>query len=228
MKQINYKKVMVGAAFAVALLVAGSNNVFAQRRGHSSERGSSERVYYKRGGEQKHKKDKSGKRSHKKDRITKKVHKKHGEAVHHSRHPRNYGYYHTDRSRRYKGAHCVSYPHNVKHYSHKRAHRPHRYSYHPRYGRVVVAFGTTPLRFTNDYGRYYYSNGDYYRYHSGVGYILVDAPREMYFRDLPEGYHRVKVRDRVYYRCGDQYFSHGNKGFHLVAQPDGIHLGVSF
>ena len=93
------------------------------------------------------------------------------------------------------------------------------YYEHPRYGRVYQRFDRNPVVFHHDRDDYYYYGDHFYSYRRGVGYCVVDAPRNVYFRQLPVDCERVYVNGNVLFRNGDLYFQLSPRGYALVNLP---------
>jgi len=90
---------------------------------------------------------------------------------------------------------------------------------HPRYGRVYQRFDRSPVVFHHDRDDYYYYGNHFYSYRRGVGYCVVDAPRDVYFRELPVRCERVYVNGNAFFRNGDLYFQLSPRGYALVNLP---------
>lgn len=100
--------------------------------------------------------------------------------------------------------------------------------YHPKYGRVYQKFDQKPTIFRHSNGNYYYSRNQFYTYRDGIGYCVAEAPRHVYFRDLPFSCNRVRVNGQVYFRNGDLYFRHSPRGYVMVPSPVEVNLSVKF
>lgn len=109
-----------------------------------------------------------------------------------------------------------------KNYSHK------NYINHPKYGKVYQRFDHNPLVFKHSRGNYYYSGNNFYSYRKGVGYYVVEPPRQVYFRDLPFRCERVYAHGQAYYRNGDLYFSYSPRGYVIVPSPFQVNFSVRF
>jgi hypothetical protein len=68
--------------------------------------------------------------------------------------------------------------------------------------------------------KYYCYDGFFFRYRSGVGYVLVDIPFGMDFEYLPDEYERVYVNGYLYFRVGNLFFEGTGYGFRLVHYPE--------
>jgi len=101
------------------------------------------------------------------------------------------------------------------------------YYQHPKYGRVYQRFDRSPLVFHHDHDDYYYYGNHFYSYRKGIGYCLVDAPRNLYFRELPVDCERVQVNGNVLFRNGDLYFQLSRRGYALVNLP-GVSISARF
>ena len=122
------------------------------------------------------------------------------------------------------------------------SYRYHRYYYHhPHYGHVIRRFDVRPAVFYHDHNRYYCYNGHFFRYHSGIGYILVDLPYGFTFEYLPGDYYeRVYINGYLYFRVGNLFFEATNYGYRLIHYPEryyayedsyqrpGFHFDISF
>jgi hypothetical protein len=101
------------------------------------------------------------------------------------------------------------------------------YFEHPRYGRVYQRFDHNPLVFHHDRDDYYYYGNHFYSYRKGVGYCVVEPPRNMYFRQLPVNCERVHVNGKVLFRNGDLFFQLSPRGYALVNVP-GVSIFARF
>ncbi|WP_372751785.1 DUF6515 family protein [Labilibaculum sp.] len=118
------------------------------------------------------------------------------------------------------------YPHSrYKHFYNDRGHNCYQ---HDRYGRVILRFAVAPFVIRNNYGDYYYSDGDYYRFYPEVGYVHVEAPSSLYFSHLPEDCRWISHQGHEYYTNGELCFVRHPNGFKLVKNPIGIHLSLRF
>lgn len=110
------------------------------------------------------------------------------------------------------------------------AYRYYKYYYHhPFYGDVIRRFINPPLIFVNNNIRYYCYDGHFFRYHAGIGYILVDMPYGMVFDYIPVNYEPVYINGYLYYRVGNLFFEYDNFGFHLIHYPERyFSVNVSF
>jgi hypothetical protein len=114
------------------------------------------------------------------------------------------------------------------HYSKKYGHSHRNYSVHPKYGRVYDRFDSKPYVFRHKHGDYYYFGNQFYNYRKGIGYYVVEPPRNIYFNDLPFRCERVYVNGHVYYRNGDLYFSYSPRGYVIAPAPIHINLSLRF
>jgi len=112
-------------------------------------------------------------------------------------------------------------------YSNRNKHYESDYFEHPRYGRVYQRFDHNPVVFHHDRDDYYYYGDRFYSYRRGVGYCVVDAPRNIYFRELPVACERVQVNGNVLFRNGDLYFQLSRRGYALVNLP-GVSISARF
>lgn len=95
------------------------------------------------------------------------------------------------------------------------------YAYHPKYGHVLTKFPHNPVIFWSTARiPFYFDNGFFYRYHSGIGYVWVNDPYDLWFSELPYGAVRVRISGHTYYRLGNAYFVAGLRGFRLAVVPD--------
>jgi hypothetical protein len=99
---------------------------------------------------------------------------------------------------------------------------------HHDHGRVVVRFGVDPVVIRHHHGDYFFVDGCYYQYRPHIGYVVVKAPRRVYFDTLPYGCRTVHHRGVDYYVNGDLYFERCTQGFRLVAQPSSLNISVRF
>lgn len=113
-------------------------------------------------------------------------------------------------------------------YSKKNNHAKYNYSDHPKYGRVYSRFEHNPLVFKNQYGDYYYSGNNFYKYHKGIGYGVVEPPRHVYFRHLPDNYERVYVNGSMFYRTSNLFFQLSPRGYVLVPSPIQLRITARF
>ncbi len=101
------------------------------------------------------------------------------------------------------------------------SYRSHKYYYHhPYYGHVIRKFIYRPQIYVHNHVRYYCYDGYFFRYRSGIGYILVDVPFGMSFEYLPNDYERVYINGYLYFRIGNLFFERTNFGFMLVHYPE--------
>ncbi len=99
---------------------------------------------------------------------------------------------------------------------------------HPRYGRVYHRFDRNPVVFHHDRDDYYYYGNHFYKYRRGIGYCVVEAPRYVYFEQLPVECRRVLVNGHVFFRNGDLFFQLSPRGYAIVPSPLGINLSFRF
>lgn len=102
------------------------------------------------------------------------------------------------------------------------------YFNHPKYGRVYQRFDHNPVVFKYDRGNYYYFNDHFYTYRRGIGYCLVETPRNIYFERLPMDCNRVHVNGNVLFRNGDLYFKLSRRGYTIVSAPVEIRFSARF
>ena len=130
--------------------------------------------------------------------------------------------YERQHSGRNNGNYKYSEGYSKRNYSHK------NYSHHPKYGKVYQRFDHNPVVFRHSHGNYYYSGNNFYSYRKGVGYYVVEPPRQVYFRDLPFRCERVYAHGHEYYRNGDLFFSYSPRGYIIVPSPFQVNLSVRF
>jgi hypothetical protein len=132
----------------------------------------------------------------------------------------NYNYNHWDRNwENYRWNHNSW--RNYYGYYNPYTYRNHRYYYHHNYyGHVIRKFVHKPQIYIHNHNRYYCYDGYFFRYRSGVGYILVDVPFGMVFEYLPNNYERVFINGYLYFRVGNLFFERTNYGFLLVHYPE--------
>lgn len=94
------------------------------------------------------------------------------------------------------------------------------YYYDSYYGDVIRRFVYQPTVFVHNFRRYYSYNGHFFRYYSGVGYVLVDIPFGFSFEYLPANYERVYINGYLYFRVGNLFFEYSARGFQLVHYPE--------
>lgn len=101
------------------------------------------------------------------------------------------------------------------------SYRNHKHYYHHNYyGHVIRRFAHRPQIYIHNHTRYYCYDGFFFRYRSGIGYVLVDVPFGMTFEYLPNDYERVFVNGYLYFRVGNLFFERSNYGFQLVHYPE--------
>jgi hypothetical protein len=107
------------------------------------------------------------------------------------------------------------------------------YWYFPEYGHILRGFRHEPVVFYSGRMPYYFEDGFFYRYYSGIGYVWIEEPYNIWFNELPYAAVRVRIGGKMYFRLGNAYFRLGQPGFHLVVLPDRFYdrnydKGVSF
>ena len=112
-------------------------------------------------------------------------------------------------------------------YSKKYKNQKSDYFEHPKYGRVYQRFDRNPVVFHHDRDDYYYYGNRFYSYRKGLGYYVVEPPRNVYFKQLPVNCERVYVNGNVLFRNGDLFFKLSNRGYALVNLP-GISISARF
>ncbi|MFY9153331.1 MAG: hypothetical protein WAO52_15045 [Prolixibacteraceae bacterium] len=113
-------------------------------------------------------------------------------------------------------------------YTRKFKHTQPDYFNHPKYGRVYQRFDHNPVVFKHDHGNYYYFNDHFYSYRRGVGYYLIETPRNISFERLPFGCDRVLVNGNVLFRNGDLFFKLSRRGYTLVNAPIEVRFSARF
>jgi len=99
---------------------------------------------------------------------------------------------------------------------------------HQRYGRVYQRFDRDPYVFNSDRGNYYYYGNHFYNYRRGIGYCMIDPPRNIYFRQLPFDCERIDMDGEVFFRNGDLFFQLSPRGYVIVPSPVGISISAGF
>jgi hypothetical protein len=116
---------------------------------------------------------------------------------------------------------------NAFHNNNLRIHRDYRFSknyyYHPRYGHVIRRFDVSPLIFSFSRGRLFYSDGCFFDYQPGIGYVAVDYPYNYLFTNLPAGNITVGFRGHVYFSVGNLFFEMHHGGFRLVPSSHAVY-----
>lgn len=135
-------------------------------------------------------------------------------------------YQRNDRDRNYEQKSWNDREYRPK-YSKKNKYQKSDYFEHPRYGRVYQRFDRNPVVFHHDRDNYYYYGDRFYSYRRGVGYCVVEPPRNVYFRQLPVNCERVYVNGNVLFRNGDLFFKLSNRGYALVNLP-GVSISARF
>ena len=111
---------------------------------------------------------------------------------------------------------------------HRKYQSSHEYYEHPRYGRVYEQFDCSPVVFRHERNNYYYYGNHFYTYRRGVGYCVVEAPRNVYFSRLPMECNRVHINGQVLFSNGDLYFQLSPRGYAIVPAPAGIRISARF
>ncbi|HNQ37253.1 MAG TPA: hypothetical protein PKJ58_04780 [Prolixibacteraceae bacterium] len=111
-------------------------------------------------------------------------------------------------------------PYYRKHHVPKAFYGNKHYKYHPKYGHVIKRFAVPPVRIWAGQDPFWYSDGFFYRYHKGLGYVWVEEPWDIWFSALPYDAIRVRIGGHLYYRLGNAYFTAGPRGFRLAMLPD--------
>jgi len=103
-------------------------------------------------------------------------------------------------------------PYSYRHHKH--------YYHHHYYGHVIRRFVYRPQIYIHNHTKYYCYDGFFFRYRSGVGYVLVDIPFGFTFEYLPDDYERVYINGFMYFRVGNLFFENTEFGFRLVHYPE--------
>lgn len=103
-------------------------------------------------------------------------------------------------------------PYSYRHHKH--------YYHHHYYGHVIRRFVYRPQIYIHNHAKYYCYDGFFFRYRSGVGYVLVDIPFGFTFEYLPDDYERVYINGFLYFRVGNLFFENTKYGFRLVHYPE--------
>ena len=77
----------------------------------------------------------------------------------------------------------------------------------------------SPVVFHHNRDDYYYYGNHFYTYRRGIGYCVVEPPREMYFSSLPVECERVYVNGHIFFRNGDLFFQLSPRGYAIVSSP---------
>lgn len=110
----------------------------------------------------------------------------------------------------------------------KKYHGNREYFEHPRYGRVYQRFDHNPVVFRHNHDSYYYYGNHFYTYRRGIGYCVVEPPRNVFFRELPIVCDRVNINGHVFFRNGDLFFQLSPRGYAIVPAPLGISITARF
>lgn len=102
------------------------------------------------------------------------------------------------------------------------------YYTHPQYGRVYHRFDRNPVVLVHNHRNYYYFGNHFYTLRPGIGYCVVDFPRNIYFATLPFDCDYVYVNGLRYYRHGDLYFRLFRGGYMIVPSPFEITISARF
>lgn len=113
-------------------------------------------------------------------------------------------------------------------YSVRGKHQYPNYFDHPKHGRVYQRFDHSPIVLKHRHGDYYYSGSNFYRYHKGIGYCVVEPPRNMYFSHLPVDCNRVRINGHVFFRNGDLFFQLSPNGYMIVPSPLEVRFSARF
>lgn len=97
----------------------------------------------------------------------------------------------------------------------------HKYYYHHHYyGHVIRRFVYRPQIYIHNHTKYYCYDGFFFRYRSGIGYVLVDIPFGFTFEYLPDNYDTVYINGYLYFRVGNLFFENTGYGFSLIHYPE--------
>ncbi|RUT73388.1 hypothetical protein [Ancylomarina longa] len=223
---------LLASIVLVASISVSSANVFAQRRSHKEdkvryeERKPSNRLRTYDRKEKYNKNTYQAKAKHQRNHHSQ-AYKK--QKYHQYKHVKSYA--RRPYAKHYYDRHARYYPrHNQVHYRYRQFYNQYgnRCYNHNRYGDVVIRFAVEPTVIPYQYGDYYFSEGDYYKYYPEVGYVMVDAPRSLYFSYLPNTCRRMIHSGNVYYTDGDLCFVKYRRGFRLVKTPARIQLSFRF
>lgn len=102
-------------------------------------------------------------------------------------------------------------------------HRHHQYYRHHTWstgGQIVVKLPWDFITVVVGNDFYKYRDGHYYKKHP-VGWKSVKAPRGACLAELPRGYHRKLVNNRIYYVYNDVYYLKDARGYVVVDKPGG-------
>jgi len=135
------------------------------------------------------------------------------------REDRNYVYENNNRHDNGRGYHLGNYKNQRCEAS---------YYEHPRYGRVYQRFDYRPMVFHHDRDDYYYYGDRFYTYRGGIGYCVVEPPRDVYFRTLPTECERVYVNGNVFFRHGDLFFQLSPRGYSIATAPVRLSISARF
>lgn len=94
------------------------------------------------------------------------------------------------------------------------------YYHHHRYGHVLRRFVYQPVIFMHNHHKYYCYDGHFFRYHRGIGYVLVDIPYGFAFDYLPGDFERVYINGYLYFRIGNLFFEYSDFGYRLIHYPE--------
>ena len=113
-------------------------------------------------------------------------------------------------------------------YNNRYKHYEANYFEHPKYGRVYQRFDYNPIVFHHDRDNYYYYGDHFYTYRRGIGYCVVEPPRNVYFNSIPDECERVYVDGHLLFRHGDLFFQLSPRGYVMAPSPIGIHISARF
>lgn len=132
---------------------------------------------------------------------------------------RDYAYEDAYRHDNGRGYHLGNYKHRFE---------GHGYYEHPSYGRVYERFDYRPTVFHHDRDDYYYYGDHFYTYRRGIGYCVIEPPRDVYFRTLPVDCERVYVNGNIFFRHGDLFFQLSPRGYSIATSPVQLRISARF
>lgn len=157
-------------------------------------------------------------------------HKGHEFRDDHRNRPESYTYRHDERNYKYgrgdRDRHDNGRDYRSSYYS--RYDRDQFCYEHPRYGRVYTRLMGSPVVFHHNRDDYYYYGNHFYTYRRGIGYCVIEPPREMYFSTLPVECERVYVNGHIFFRNGDLFFQLSPRGYAIVSSPIQINVSARF
>jgi hypothetical protein len=94
------------------------------------------------------------------------------------------------------------------------------YWYYPEYGHILRGFRHEPFLFYSGQIPFFFEDGFFFRYYTGIGYVWIEDPYDIWFNDLPYQAVRVRISGRMYFKLGNAFFERGTWGFRLALLPD--------